>query len=70
MTLRHRPRQAIAANPLHRLPLALAFIGLVALASLPDARGASPVLGWLPLWLVGLPLSSWLVLAAARRHRG
>lgn len=27
---------------------------------LPFAQGYSAAFGWLPLWLVGLPLSAWL----------
>lgn len=27
---------------------------------LPFAQGHSALFGWLPLWLVGLPLSAWL----------
>lgn len=45
----------------------VAFLGLVAIASLPAARGAGPV-GWMPLWLLGMPLASLAALAAARLH--
>jgi hypothetical protein len=48
--------------------LAAMFLAVVAMLSLPQARGASAVLGWLPLWLAGLPASAWLALAAARRR--
>ena len=41
-----------------------AFLGLVALASLPAARGAGPI-GWMPLWLPGLPLVALAALALA-----
>lgn len=54
-----------------RAVLALAFLGAVALASLPQAR-ASAAFGSLPLWLAVLPASAWLALAFARgrSHRG
>ncbi|QDW66949.1 hypothetical protein [Luteimonas granuli] len=51
-----------------RVVLAAMFLAVVAMLSLPQARGASAVLGWLPLWLAGLPASAWLALAAARRR--
>ena len=41
-----------------------AFLGLVAIVSLPAARGAGPV-GWMPLWLVGMPLAALAALALA-----
>ena len=48
----------------------VAFLGLVAIASLPAARGAGPV-GWIPLWLVGMPLAGLAALMLAqRRGRG
>jgi len=31
-------------------------VGVVLVALLPAARGTSALLGWLPLWLVGMPL--------------
>ena len=40
------------------LRLALAT-GLVLVAVLPMARASSEWLGWLPLWLVGMPLAAW-----------
>ena len=51
-----------------RLVLALAFLAVVAMLSLPQARTASPTFGWLPLWLAGLPAAAGLALAAARRR--
>lgn len=52
--------------------LAPALLGLLALAavallSLPAARGYSATLGWMPLWLAGLPASAWLALWLGRR---
>lgn len=51
-----------------RLLLAAMFLAAVAMLSLPQARVASAVFGWPPLWLAGLPASAWLALAAARRR--
>lgn len=61
-----RPLPPAAMTPESRSPLeellctALA-IGLVLVAILPDARGMS-MLGWLPMWLVGMPgVALWAV---------
>lgn len=51
--------------------LGLLFLALVALSSLPAARAASPVFGWTPLWLPGLPavaLATAFALRWSRRH--
>ena len=45
----------------------VAFLGLVAIASLPAARGAGPV-GWMPLWLLGMPLAALAALVLAQRR--
>ena len=37
-------------------------IGAVVVALLPAARGFSPTLGWMPLWLVAMPLCAWWAL--------
>jgi hypothetical protein len=36
-------------------------VGLVLVALLPAARGASAI-GWLPMWLVGMPAVAWWAL--------
>jgi len=36
-------------------------LGLAAMLSLPAARSTSETLGWLPFWLLALPLSAWAV---------
>lgn len=33
--------------------------GLALVLALPAARGYSQWLGWMPLWLVGMPLAAW-----------
>lgn len=49
--------------------LGAAGLGLVALLSLPAARGMSAALGWMPLWLLLMPLAAWVALRVARRGR-
>ncbi len=36
-----------------------AVTGLMLVLLLPAARGHSDWLGWMPLWLVGMPLAAW-----------
>lgn len=45
---------------------AVVAIGAVLLILVPEARGVHPQLGWLPLWLLGMPLIAWW---AAHRFR-
>ncbi|MGY0612786.1 hypothetical protein [Luteimonas sp. A501] len=71
----HPVRLAAAAGPaspdwVARGVLALMFLALVAMLSLPQARGDSASFGWVPLWLAGLPVTAWLALAVARRRAG
>ena len=40
----------------------IVLLGLVAVLLLPAARGSSALLGWLPLWLLAMPLSAWWAL--------
>jgi hypothetical protein len=47
--------------------LGAAFLGLVAVSSLPAARAVG-AFGWMPLWLIGMPLTSLLVMSMLRRH--
>lgn len=37
-------------------------IGATLLLLVPAARGSSETLGWLPLWLLAMPLSAWWAL--------
>ncbi len=41
-------------------------IGALLLLMVPEARGSHPQLGWLPLWLLVMPLVAWW---AAHRFR-
>lgn len=45
------------------------WAGLVAVLVLPAARGYSPWLGWMPLWLLGMPLSALWALHGFRLPR-
>lgn len=40
----------------------LALAGLALVLVWPAARGSNAWLGWLPMWLVGMPLSAWWAL--------
>ena len=35
------------------------ILGTLAVLLIPAARGSSEWFGWLPLWLVGMPLAAW-----------
>ena len=35
------------------------ILGTLAVLLIPAARGSNEWLGWLPLWLVGMPLAAW-----------
>ena len=37
----------------------LVILGALAVLLVPAARGSSAWIGWLPLWLVGMPLAAW-----------
>lgn len=54
--------------PLAAWLLGALFLGAIAVLSLPGARAASGAFGWMPLWLLGMPLASLAALAAARFH--
>jgi hypothetical protein len=43
--------------------------GVLAVLLLPAARGTTAWLGWMPLWLVGMPLASWWALHRFRLPR-
>jgi len=55
------------------------ILGTLAVLLIPAARGSSAWFGWLPLWLVGMPLAAWwslrgfplpqVAVRAPRRHR-
>ena len=37
----------------------LVLFGAALVVLIPAARGSSEWFGWLPLWLVGMPLAAW-----------
>src|SRR5262245_28410684 len=41
-------------------------IGAVLVLLLPAARGTSDTLGWLPMWLLAMPLAAWWALRRLR----
>jgi hypothetical protein len=64
-------RHDIAANQIDRTPDNPALegllrhvvaVGAVLVVLLPAARGFNDTLGWLPLWLLAMPLSAWWAL--------
>jgi len=58
-------RKPVAFHPDPRLQQALLgalFLGIVALLSLPVARGDNAFVGWMPLWLLGMPITALLAL--------
>ena len=55
-----RPLAVPAADPrLERGLRTLLIAGLALVLLLPAARGHSEWLGWMPLWLVGMPAMAW-----------
>lgn len=65
-----RADAASAADPrLAPWLLGALFLGAVAMLSLPAARADSVALGWMPLWLAGMPLASLCALALTHIHR-
>ncbi len=44
---------------LDRLLRHLVTLGALAVLLVPAARGTSTLFGWLPLWLLGMPLAAW-----------
>jgi hypothetical protein len=64
---------------LDRLLRQVVIVGTLAVLLIPAARDSTQLLGWLPLWLVGMPLAAWwslrrfplpqLVIQMPRRRR-
>ena len=44
---------------LDRLLRQVVIVGTIAVLLIPAARGSTQLLGWLPLWLMGMPLAAW-----------
>lgn len=71
------PRHLDAPHPqVLRAVQQVALAGLALVLVWPAARGDSQWLGWLPMWLVGMPLLAWWALyrfrlpAALRARQG
>ncbi len=62
-------RQPSSMSLLEQALLGAVALALVAMLSLPSARGVSDTFGWIPFWLLALPVSGWAV-ARALRQRG
>ncbi|TXH76082.1 MAG: hypothetical protein E6Q88_03155 [Lysobacteraceae bacterium] len=72
---RHQARTTIAArcagtetSLLEQSLLGLAALAVVAMLSLPAARNTGVAFGWVPFWLLALPLTAWVTLRWSRRH--
>ncbi len=50
----HDTHQAV-----ERLLRQVVILGTLTVLLIPAARGSSVLIGWLPLWLVGMPLAAW-----------
>lgn len=59
MSMRVASRASLSASPLEQGLLGAAALGLVAMLSFPAARGIGETFGWLPFWLLALPLAAW-----------
>lgn len=70
MRVDHQVSSVPAVDPrLERGMRAVVLLGLAAVLVFPAARGYSPWLGWLPLWLLGMPLAGWWALHRFRPPR-
>ena len=54
----HPDSQAIH-HTLERLLQHVVILGTLAVLLIPAARGSSALIGWLPLWLMGMPVAAW-----------
>ncbi len=62
------PRQPSSMSLLEQALLGAVALALVAMLSLPAARGVSDAFGWMPFWLLALPLSAWVVARTLRQR--
>jgi hypothetical protein len=56
------PRRLAVDPRLDRMLRRAVVLGALAVLLIPAARGHNPWLGWMPLWLVGMPLVAWWAL--------
>ena len=57
-----RHAEPVAHDTLEAALRAAVAFGLFAVLLLPAGRGYSQAVGWLPLWLLAMPLSAWWAL--------
>lgn len=56
------PRRLAVDPRLDRVLRRAVVLGALAVLLIPAARGHNDWLGWMPLWLVGMPLMAWWAL--------
>jgi hypothetical protein len=59
-------QHAIVLSRIEQALLGAATLALVAMLAFPEARGACATFGWMPFWLVALPLCAWAVARGLR----
>ena len=55
----NKPIHSDSRDALDRLLRQAVILGTLAVLLVPAARGSSGLIGWLPLWLMGMPLVAW-----------
>ncbi len=55
----NRPAHTDTRDSLDRLLRQMVIIGTTTVLLIPAARGSTELLGWMPLWLMGMPLAAW-----------
>ena len=59
-------RPSSSESLLEQSLLGAVVVALIVMLSLPAARGVSESFGWLPFWLLALPLSAWMTVRGLR----
>lgn len=54
-----QPAHTDTRQALDRLLRQVVVVGTLAVLLVPAARGNTGLFGWMPLWLVGMPLAAW-----------
>ena len=55
----HQSNHSDVFDSIDRLLRQVVILGTLAVLLIPAARGSSALIGWLPLWLMGMPLAAW-----------
>lgn len=63
-----QPRPSSSVPLVEQGLLGAVALGLLAMLSLPALRGVSDTFGWLPFWLLSLPLTAWVAARALRQR--